>query len=254
MKQTTCLLFLTASLLTLPLRAQSPANPAAAAPPERNFQVLKRTEIKRGDRTIIFQRVAPPQASPSAPAPVTPALSAQELAAQERRAAKQPRVLFFSATVLDRTLTELRWFDEAGPHRAFSNIDFQVFSGMGEIETADTIYTLMLALESGPAEALAERTRDFPQIALLPHDRSAWLLAEGAGSPTTPMMSALDAIHPFYDANREALIQSHAQREAARAERERALREHPAVKKNTVISYWRKPRPAAPPQNEGAPR
>ncbi len=186
------------------------------------------------------------------PAPAAPVPSAEELTAQERRAAKPPRVLFFSATVLNRTLTELRWFDEAGPHRAFSNIDFQVFSGMGEIETADAIYTLMLALDSGPAEAPAERTRDFPQIALLPHDRSAWLLAESQGSQSTPVMTALDAIHLFYDAHREALLQAHTEREAALAERERQLREHPPVKKNTVVSYWKKPRPVAQPENQGA--
>ena len=66
-------------------------------------------------------------------------------------------MLFFSATVLDHRLTELRWFEEGGMFRAFSNIDFQYFSGMGEIETADSIYTLMLALDTGTAEMLAER-------------------------------------------------------------------------------------------------
>ena len=251
--------FLTVLLLTLPAVAQEQADAARAEPPERNFQVLKRTEIKRGDHSIIYQQVAPPSAAaPSVPVPppAASALSAQEIEARQRRAGKQMKVLFFTATVLNRQITELRWFDEAGPHRAFSNIDFQVFSGMGEIETADTIYTLMQALDSGTAEALAERTRAFPQVALLPKDRAAWLPVEGSGAQSTPMMTALDAIHPFYDAHRAELIQAHAQREAASAERERQLRENPPARKNTVISYWRKsgPVPAAPPQNPGAPK
>ena len=246
---------LIALLLALPAFAQAQMQAGHSEVPPLNFEVLKRTEIKRGDHTIIFQRVAPPQATaPAAPVPQpkAPDLSPQELEAQRRREAKQQKVLFFSATVFDHKLTELHWTEESGTYRAFSNIDFQVFSGMGEIETADAIYALMMALDTGTPEALAERTRGFPQTALLPKDRSAWLLAEGPGKVSTPAMAALDALHPYYDTHRVELIQAHAQRLAASAERERQLRENPPVKKDTVIGYWRKPSPAVPPQNQGA--
>ena len=237
--------------------AQDQTNQPAAEKPERNFQVLERTVVQHGDHSIIYQRVAPPPAAaPSAPAPVpvAKALSPQELETQQRREAKHHAVLFFSATVLDRRVTELRWSDDGKEYRAFSNIDFRYFSGMGEIETTDAIYTVMLALDSGTAETLAERTREFPQIAVLPKDRAAWVPADGSGQTNTTGMTALDAIHPYYDAHREALIQAYGEREAARAEAERQLREHPPVRKDTVITYWRKPAPAASPQNEGAPQ
>ena len=230
---------------------------AKPAPPPLNFQMLERTVVKSGDHAIIYQRVAPPPpAAPSAPTPVPVAkvLSPQELEAQQRREAKQHAVLFFSATVLDHRVTELRWSDEGKEYRAFSNIDFSYFSGMGEIETAEAIYTLMLALDAGSPETLAERTREFPQIAVLPKDRAAWVPADGSGQTNTTAMTALDAIHPYYDAHREALIQAYGEREAARAEAERQLREHPPVRKNTVISFWRKTTPAAPPQNQGLPK
>ena len=125
---------------------------------------------------------------------------------------------------------------------------------MGEIETANVIYTLMLALDSVPPETVAERTRQFPQIAALPKDRAAWVLADGSGQTNTTGMTTLDAIHPYYDAHREALIRAHGEGEAARTEAERQLREHPPVRKDTVITYWRKPAPSAPLQNEGAPK
>ena len=67
-------------------------------------------------------------------------------------------------------------------------------------------------------------------------------------------MLTLDAIHPYYDTHRDALIQAYSEREAARAEAERQLREHPPARKDTVINYWRKPVPSVPPQNEGAPQ
>ena len=240
-------------LLTFPAFAQEPAAAGNAEPLLENLRVLQRTEIKRGDHSIIFQRVAPPPpAAPSAPAPVpeAKALSPQELEAQQRREAKQHAVLFFSATILDHRVTELRWSDEGKEYRAFSNIDFRYLSGMGEIETTDAIHTLMLALESGTAETLAERTREFPQIAVLPKDRAAWVLADGSGPTNTTVMTALDAIHSYFDAHREALIRQYGEREAGRAEAERQLREHPPARKDTVIRYWKKTVPAAPRQNE----
>lgn len=151
-RQKACLPLIIAVLLALPVFAQEPRQAENLEQPVGNFQVLKRTEIKHGDHSIIFQQVAPPQATaPAAPVPPAkvPDLSPQELEAQRRREAKPHRGLFFSATVFDHKLTELSWTEEGGTYRAFSNIDFQYFGGMGEIETADAIYTLMLSLDSG---------------------------------------------------------------------------------------------------------
>ena len=247
--------FLTAWFLTMPVGAQEPVKAGNSEQPARSFQVLKRWAIDRGDHTVIFQRVAPPPAAPPA-APVlppkVPELSPQELEVMRLREAKQHRVLFLSATVFDHRLTELRWTEEDRKYRAFSNIDFQYFGGMGEIETADTIYTLMIALDSGTAEELAERTRESPQVALLPKERAAWVLAEGKSSESTPVMAAWDSLHTYYDAHREELTKAYEQRAAAIAERQRQLREHPPVPKNKVISYWKKPNPAAQPEKQEA--
>ena len=123
---------------------------------------------------------------------------------------------------------------------------------MGELETADTIYTLLMACEIGTGELLAERTRAFPQVTQLPKDRAAWVPAEGMGAMGVPTMADWDAIHRHYDAHRDELIHAHAQRELANAERERQLREHPPVRKATVIRYWKKGAPATPRQNAEA--
>ena len=236
----TCLLFLIPSLLTLPVLAQEQTIPANAQKPERTFQVIKRHEVVVGDHTITYQLVVPPAPSAPVPAPAARELSPQELEAQQRREAKQQQVLFFSATVLDHRVTELRWFDAGGAYRAFSNIDFQTFSGLTEIETADAIYTLLMAFDTGPAEALAERAREFPQLALLPNDRSAWLLMDGSAEAGAPTVTAWDAIHRHFDAHREELLRGYQQREATKAERERQLRENPPAPKKKVISYWKK--------------
>ena len=162
-----------------------------------------------------------------------------------QREAKRHEVLFFAATVFDHRLTELRWTEGERSYRAFSNIDFQYLSGLGQVETADAIYTLMIALDSGTAEGLAEKTRANPAVAQLPQERAAWVLVGTPGPESTPVMAAWDALHTYYDTHREELIRSYEQRMAANAERERQRREHPPRPRNKVISYGRKPSPAA---------
>ena len=227
--------------------AREPANPANAEKPAPNFQVLKRHEIVVGDHTVTFQLVVPPQTpAPAAPAPVARELSHQELEAQQRREAKSQKVLFFSATALDHRITELRWLDGGKSYRAFSNIDFQYFSGLTEIETEDSVCTLMMALDTGTAEALAERTRDISQVSLLPKDRAAWLLVDGSAEEGASVVTAWDSIHRYFDAHRAEMIRGYEQRQAAKAESERLEREKPPASKNRVITYWKKnsaPRP-----------
>ena len=211
---------------------------------------MKRSEIVIGDRSIVYQRVAPPQTpAPTAPAPAIEAreLTAQELEAIRQRELKQQRVLVFSASALDHRLTELRWSEGGKAYRAFSNIDFQYFKGLNEIETRDSIYNFIMAFESAPAEVLAERLRENPQLALLPADRAAWLLIDGTADASAWTQSAWDSIHLFFDAHREQIIREYRERELARAEKEQQERENPPPPKKTVISYWiekRSPQPS----------
>ena len=106
----------------------------------------------------------------------------------------------------------------------------------------------MMAFDTGTAEALAERTREIPQLALLPNDRAAWLLIEGSAAEGVSVVTAWDSIHRHFDAHRAEMILAHARREASAAERE--LREHPPAPKKRVISYWKKENP---PQRENPP-
>lgn len=231
-----------ASLLTLPICAQE-----ATQLPERPLTVHKTWVRQQNSQTVILQRVDPPPAlPPTVPPAKVPDLSPQEIETQRQREAKQHTVLLFSATVFDHRFTELRWTGEAGKFRAFSSIDFQYFGGMPEIETADTIYTVMLALAAGTAAEAEERTRKAPEVSLLPKDRTAWVLAEDSKQEGTPVMTALDAIHTYYDTHRAELIHTYEQRAAAEAERQRQLREQPPVPKEIIIRFGKMPNPGTP--------
>jgi hypothetical protein len=167
-------------------------------------------------------------------------------------AEKKQEVLFLSATVYDRQVTEVRCFAGQREIKIFTNIDFNLLTGQGGFETDDTVYALILGLGNetrGEVDAFNERAakEGWPQSTLkqipMPESfsktRSEYVVADGDESKAPPeeMLKAFDALHTFYDANQQRLAEDYAKRETARIERERWLKEHPPVPKDTVINY-----------------
>lgn len=122
-------------------------NTPAAKPPESapiKFQVLQSRKINLGNRSLIINRVVPP-ILPDPPPPIPPA-TAEQIAAAEAAAALQPpakkyETRFLFVTVYDRKVTEITWYADDRECRIFSNIDFNFLPAIGDIETADTIYS-----------------------------------------------------------------------------------------------------------------
>lgn len=130
----------------LPAFAQAAASAAASdgartpsgtgdvqAAPAILFQVLRQWRVNAGDHTVILNRVVPP-VLPPAPSPPAPPPAA-EIAAAEAFEAWQPVkksvILFLSATVYDRQVTEVRWFNALGEHRisaTSTSISFAVWA------------------------------------------------------------------------------------------------------------------------------
>lgn len=224
--------------------------------PAIDFRVLQSWEVNLGNRSIFYNRVAPPPALPPqtpAPLPEAKPLTAEEAAAAEARAKKKFDALFLSATVYDRSVTELRWWFENREYRAWSNVDFNYFAGAGEIETEDTVYWLIMGLGNDTAESVAaanERAaaegwnwhKDLPSaVRFNPARAEYFLAADSKGSePPAEALAAIDALHRYYDTNRTRLAEEYAKREAARIAQEQWLKEHPPVPKDTVINFWPK--------------
>ncbi len=227
----------------------------AHTPSPLNLQIIDGVEVKFPGRSIFYQRVVPPLA-PAArvpvAVPVAEPLSLAESVAAEARASKKSAVLMLSATVHDRQVTELRWRSGNRDCRAWSNLDFNYLAGLGEIETADCVYYLIMGLgnESRESAAEAERlaasdglaapveTKIVPDLAKFPAGRSAYLLSGEA--PTNDSLAALDALHRYFDTHRIRLIADYAEREATRIAREQWLKEHPPMPQDTVIYFWPK--------------
>jgi hypothetical protein len=221
--------------------------------PAIDFRVLQSWEMNLGNRSIFYNRVAPPPPLPPktpAPLPEAKPLTEEEAAAVEARAKKRFDALFLSTTVYDRSVTELRWWFENREYRAWSNVDFNYFAGAGEIETEDTVYWLIMGFGNDTAESVAaanERAavegwnwhEDLPLPVRFNPARAEYFLANDSKGPKPPAeaLAAIDALHRYYDANRTRPADEYAKREAARIAQEQRLKEHPPVPKDTVINF-----------------
>ncbi len=250
---------LAALLAAIPATAQQQAAPAAQAPPEIPFRILRQTQFDLGDHKLILNRVAPP-VLPTAPLKAPP--EAAELGpaqvVETAKADKPHEAMFLSATVHDHKFSEIRWMD--GTHRwsALSNMDFNLLEALGNIETTDTEYTLLMAIGNegnqsagagesperdaagDQAEKAAVNAKHFPLLEKRSTTRAQYVVVEEepGATPSAKDLALLDALHLYYDANRQRLADEHAKRVTANAERAQWLKEHPPVKKDTVINYW----------------
>ena len=218
-----------------------------AAKPALKLQVIESLEVKRPERSILYQRVAPPMPPPMLPATPVPeakTLSPAEAAAAEARAQKKLQTVIVSATVFDRRVTELRCYADNHEYHAWSNIDFNHLAGHSEIETEDAVYLLILSIaneSSGAADAAHQMRKELPPIG----KRAGYLLSDREKQPPPPRaLAPLDALHTYYGANRERLAKEYARRQAELIVHERWIKGHHPAPKDTVISFW--PKRAAP--------
>ena len=249
-------------LLVCPLPdvfAQEKAEEGAAEQAPTSFRVLKSHSINLGNRSLIINRVVPPVLPEPPTKPVPP--TAEQIAAAEaadaaealRHPPKKYEVLFLFTTVYDRKVTEIRGFGGKGEFRLFSNIDFNYLAGMGSFETQDTAYTLLMGVDNETAEEAAafnqyaaeqgwpkQYWKQIPPLETFNKTRSEYAALEGDARtlPSEEDLTALDALHVYYDANTQWLIEEYHKREAANAERARRLKEHPPVPKDTIINFW----------------
>jgi len=121
-----------------------------------------------------LNRVVPPVLPP---APAAAAKAAQgdaaEISVDEDRAPqKKQEVLFLSATVYDRQVTEVRCFAGQREIKIYTNIDFNLLAGQGGFEADDTVYTLLLGLRCGRLQ-YRQRSKRYS------HSRLAWSAGGG---------------------------------------------------------------------------
>ena len=239
-----CAFLFTTGLITTPAQSTTPVIDRTGT----TFRVLQSWRVELPDHAITYNRVETPSSVKNT------ALQSSLLATQPQTVdsanQKAQRMVSLSATVYDRRITVLRWLHGTKTIRVLSNIDFLYVAGVGEIETTDSIYELVLGLGTATADGnsddagtqvwLARAQWRLPNLALLPTALSSYIIADGSVSDDPEGFAALNAIHAYYDAHRTQLIQSYQQRMADEAARHLYLRLHPPVVKDTVINFWPK--------------
>jgi hypothetical protein len=198
------------------------------------FQILHKNIVYFGQHSITFNRVAPPvfPVPVSTPTP-TPDNSLPSLVP----AVEYDQLLFFSATVYDHQFSVIQRFGHNAGLVAVSNVNFEFFDIFG-FTAGNTFYDIFMALDHGLSKDADATT-------------AAWLAqARGSLSPISPGyvvvsgtasaddIRALDALHSYFSANSNSLIQAYRQQQAQNAERALQLKLHPPVRPNTVINYW----------------
>jgi hypothetical protein len=211
-----------------------------------DLRVIEGVEIKLPDRSVKYLRVVPPVApqtpqQPAQPAVTPAALTAEQVAAEGARAKKKREAVLLSATVFDRRVTELRLQTGERQVVAWSNVDFNHFTGMAEVETEDAIYWLMMSLDNQSQNTAENAEKKLPAPDRFRAGRAEYFVNAGEKEPPPPeALAALDALHRFYDANRERLAAAHVQREAEKIVQAQKLRDNPPAPKDTTIYFWPK--------------
>ena len=219
--------------------------------PER--PVLEETEyvLPAEGRSIIVQRVVPPDQPPPAP-PETSDLTEEELVAAKARfeaaaaeyKANPPRMVTFSCTVYDLTATRVRWMHEGTEYVAWSNIDWNDFAGLGSFIAGEkqTRHMVMLGLGNVDNDSVLPNgtTRaDGTVIPELPTDGPGFVLVKG--DPTdVEAMRDITTMHALYRAEGTRLHESRLKREQSQREQEAWRKANPQPPRDTVIQFGRK--------------
>lgn len=231
----------------------STPSPGSQVPPIQ-FQVLRTTRIPVGSHSVIYNLVAPPALPASTVAPVSAPAAPFASGPSSAVPGKAFQTIFFSATVYDHQITDLRWFAGTQSFRALSNVDFNYFTGFAQFETSSTVYSYFMLLDNettSSADAatralLAQARRQLPNLSLSASTPSSYVVVGGAPPGDSGACSPLDAMQAYYDANRDGLVLDYQARAADEAAAAQALRNRlPAAQADTVVNFWRINSPSA---------
>jgi len=187
-----------------------------------------------GTITLTVRNVADPGLpDPPAPMPRLSSLDPEELERLAEFAAEhlEARLAFVSATVYDRSRTRLTCYPSGGVNKAitaWSNLDFNHFSGFGTFEAGETggkvrSYHLLMGIGNEDTglrrELLAERGIEWEELEIpaLPDGAPAFAIVTEDADPESVRL--IEDLHALYRDEGERMAELAAAREKAYQER-----------------------------------
>lgn len=150
-------------------------------------------------------------------------------------------MLSISASVHAGGLTVLHWSCGASQRaQAVSNVDFRYLAGLGNLETAQANYLLVMSL--GPDEQPLSAEEAWAAKWLPASGRPSFVLLNGKsaeGKEAATALHAMEALLDYFETSQDELVKQYAQREQERAAQELAkCNAPPPGPKHTVLNFW----------------
>ena len=158
-----------------------------------------------------------------------------------------------SGTVYDHKFTKLQWQHEGQQYIAWSNIDFNYFRGLTEIETKKTNYLFFLGIGNESSEALKERNRlakemgvdgnieeHIPDLTALKSKKPRFVVIapDRSQKRKKDALIPISALHKHYAENEKRLKIQYQRNKALNEARRRYEDENPEEPEDIFINFW----------------
>jgi len=222
-----------------------PPAPRQPLPAIDESQVISRARVLEGGRTITLERIQPPDL-PEPPNLAVPRLTPEEMAA--RRAAwlagrrAHPVVMAgLSGMIYDHKTTLLWWRYGDVEYQAWSNVDFNLFRGISQVEMDGTTYHLFMMFSdqsTAPRRLRSGRviTPKQPEIPLLPEE-PGFVVIQGDPSDEGALR-VVSELHDYYQFKRDQLVAAYEQQLRYQAAAQAWEKAHPPQPENVTIRVW----------------
>jgi hypothetical protein len=245
------LLLMGSAAFTLPAISQR-SEEARESRPGR--LILNSREILSGSRSITFERVAPPILRPTPPPTSSPGPAPTEVGLVDSSAGRTtPQVTFrLSCTVYDDAFTLIRWDFDGNRVAVWSSINFHHLVGTRGFSRDGTDYWMRFGIGDSSREVAEELNKQLradrmpreylvhvPEAPLkAPVGPSTYTLLPGTTMPPAAA-TALAALHQFYDANRDRLVDEFEAKQVREAENARLRLATPVPPPpDTTVTYF----------------
>lgn len=268
--------------IPVPIADGTPSQPAPKPEPI-DFEVLtsrtKRIAVTeapemsdlppiKGTINVTVQMVKDPGLpDPPPPLPALPPSDPAVLARMEelRKNYRGTELVFLSATVYDHSRTHLRIYPNgnvAGEISAWSNVDFNHFSGFSTLRVKDSDgtfrdYGLLMGIGNSATRRIRKRNAqhglefDAPEIPALPDLAiSGPSFVVASGKQDSEAMDTLSQIHDLYRKEGVRMEEAFHAREKAYAERKAYLLANPPVPKDVAVQFWKREKSGQSQQNK----
>lgn len=218
----------------------------------RNEDVRATASAAVGGRTVIFNVVETVEPATEKAGVESQSDSFSELDAEalfQAREAKQKESVQFtlSGTVWDKQVSELWWDYEGVRYRVFTNANFLLFPGLGEVEDEDTRYTLFTLLTDQQSNGRGSVEGEWrPTVADFPSDALEYIVIDPKDDAKIEpeAFTGIEAMLRRYADRHEEMQIRYDNSEKLRKARAAYLEANPPKERDTIINF--RPRKNAP--------